>query len=219
MLGEGVSINAQGNLVIDAPLYVIDRNQESPGLKPTDASLNLPVTAFIYDNGDTLDCPLELTGGIVNGRIALIIKKPDEYLLTRNAADFWNVHEEYFKEGADAKNAQLLLYAGNPLDYNWIRLFSSPIIAYINWWEVDPYDVDGENHYFIYSLGVVSISDRINISSQDSKYTWYTDVDMELRNGWDIVGAENIFDETINDTINTITSTLPSSDFRRKNGD
>jgi hypothetical protein len=51
-LGAGVSINAQGDLKIDAPLYVIDKSLEKPMLRQAPDSMNYAVYAgFPFTGG------------------------------------------------------------------------------------------------------------------------------------------------------------------------
>jgi len=85
-LGAGVSIDAQGNLKINAPLYVIDGTGEKPELKPAPVSMNYEVYAEI-PYGDSF-YPLEITGGIVKGRLSITVEKP-EMEFSDNAATFF----------------------------------------------------------------------------------------------------------------------------------
>jgi len=176
-LGAGVSIDAQGNLKIDAPLYVIDKNQKKPGLKPAPSTMNSKVIAGIYMGGD-IDYSLEITGGIVKGRLSITIKKPEK-VFSDNAATLLNIPAELFTSGADVQFGEIILRMKNeadePVDYPSIMLYSNYQVKLSTVTERETYYIDGDCYSFTYSLGDVDISYRFNAPPGDM--AWYREYD------------------------------------------
>jgi len=201
-LGAGVSIDAQGSLKINAPLYILDKNPQKPGIKRAPTSLNLPVVAGFHIGDDFGQ--LEVTGGIVKGRISLIIKKPDEVFLV-TAASLLNIPSVRFTSGADVKVGDMSFYADDS-EYNYrIMLFSNfhvegPLPTY----DYEQYDINGVLYKYIYSLGEVIISGNVD-KNYGVKETSYRKFDIRLKNGW------NVTKYNPDKPDDTLTSSLPPS--------
>ena len=215
-LGPGVSVDKQGNLKIDAPLYVINNNPENPGLKRADASLHRAVSFSLYA-GDDVGSPLEITGGIVNGRLSITIQKPKEDQYFRSAASFFSVPKDVFKTGSDTAIGEIFMHAvDSDDDYCWIRLYSNPIVKFLKGIDIgserDVFDVDGGRHFYYYSHGDVSISSRVEKRSQYNNFTWREDYNIDLKQGWNVIRTEELYDEAVNADVFTMTSDKPSTD-------
>jgi hypothetical protein len=204
-LGAGVSVDAQGNLKIDAPLYVIDKNPQKPGLKRAPASMNSQVSAG-FAIGDSF-CPLEVTGGIVNGRLSLTIKMPDEYWLNK-VMYFWDVPDDYFTRGADVEIGELSLAADEPEYYRLIMLYPNPLVRLSPYHEIDEYYIEGDRYKYIYSLGDVSISGKFNLPRWYNRTEHY-EFDIRIKKGWNVIREGSFFDKTLQDDVTTTTSGLP----------
>ena len=211
-LGPGVSVDKHGNLKINAPLYVIDRNYEKPGLKKADTSLNIAVSVHFHV-GDDIGSQLEVTGGIVNGRLSITIQKPEDDQLFYSAANFLSVSDDLFKTGSDAAITELFMYPEVPGEcINSLILCSNPVVELLDSYEFDVFDVDGYKHYYFYSLEDVIISGRDQKYSRYSDYTWYNDFDISMKQGWNVICMAEIYDEMLNRDVTTMTSSTPPPD-------
>jgi len=204
-LGAGVTVDKQGNLKIDAPLYVIDENPQKPGLKPAPSSMNFSVYAGIPE--DDASNPLEVTGGIVKGRLSLTIKKPNEYWLY-DASYAWYISEGFFTGGADVKIGELFFSVNNSDGYRRIALYTNYHVKLSTVSEYDYYYIDGDLYEYIYSLGNVTISGKIDESRW---YNWHGEFDVRLNRGWNVTRVRYSFDNTLNRDVETRTSALPSA--------
>jgi len=128
-LGAGVSVDSQGNLVINAPLYVVYKNDDKNAIKKAPSSMNLPVFAGIFYGQDG-SYPLKISGGIVKGRISVTIEKPNEYI-TEGLIEimyFWDIPVDLFKIGANVAIGELD-FRVNDLEgfgYRSITLYPNP---------------------------------------------------------------------------------------------
>jgi hypothetical protein len=206
-LGAGVSVDAQGNLKIDAPLYVIDTSAEKPGLKRAPASMNLPVYAGI-PIGDT-STTLEVTGGIVKGRISITIKLPDEYWLNY-AKYFWDVPDDSFTSGADVEIGELYLAVHGSDYYYRIFLYPNLNVQVLTGERAAHYYIEGGRYAHIYSLGSVNISGKVSVPRW---YNWkqHFEFGINFNSGWNVIREGSYFDETLQDDVLTKTSAIPPS--------
>jgi hypothetical protein len=206
-LGGGISIDAQGNLNINAPLYVIDKNPKKPALKPAPASMNRPVYAAFFEGEDGLNI-LEFTGGIVKGRLSVSIKKPD-YIPRYGAADFWEVPSRFFTSGTAVEIGQLFLAIGDADKCDaQVTLFNNPQarLSLTDDVDTDTYWIDGGVYHCIYALGDISISGRVDLPGNG--WTWRREFDIRLKQGWNLILETDVLDE-LTDIEYTKISSLP----------
>jgi len=178
-MGAGVSVDRQGNLKIDAPLYVIDRNPEKPGIIAAPATMNRVVAATIYLGDDSAGISVLFTGGIVKGRLSLTIKKPEEEYLWSSIASFWDIPADLFTSGADVKIGYLYLLDNDA--YRSIILYTDYHVSLNTSKEVDRFDIDGDRYLYIYSMGEVTVSGKVQYQ------TWYRELDIRLQKGWNVI--------------------------------
>ena len=117
----GVSVNAAGDLVINAPLYYIDYDEEgiidgSYPVKTVDLSLNETVHAFINFT------PTGVTGTISGGMFSITIPAPSASLLIP-IIDNPDLPITFIKSGAGTKTGFLWLYTTS---MGIIQLFANP---------------------------------------------------------------------------------------------
>jgi len=216
-LGAGISVDSQGNLVINAPLYVIDETGDKPILKLAPSSLNNEVTGSIYNNINEGFMGIEITGGIINGRLSVTIKKHDNYFLS-NAKDFWYISNDLFTDGADVQIGGIRLAAKGQAGYSY------PSIHLVNRYDLQPirgtaigrqtYYFYGNYYELIYSMGDVNISGKLNLPRKVN-WIWYVDFDIHLKQGWNIIRAEDNYPKIIKndfDEFDKFTSGQPSKD-------
>jgi len=208
-LGAGISVDSQGNLVINAPLYVFDRYGENPKLELAPSSMNYEVSACIFYGEDVVD-PLDFKGEIKKGNLSLTIKEPSEINLVKTMY-FWGIPERFFTNGANEKIGMLYLTIDNNGNIRRLWLYpnrNARILLKGNK-EVNKYYIDGENCEFFYSLGEVNIIGKIN----ESKFwNWRGDFNLHLKQGWNIVSTRKYFDDTLNKDTETLTSVTLSKD-------
>jgi len=209
-LGAGVSVDKQGNLVINAPLYVLERNGKKPVLERAPSSMNYVVPAGISPTNNESRSSIEITGGIIKGRLSLTIKKSEENFL-KSAANFFIVPPELFTEGANEKIVQLDLGDGVSKNYGSLLLYNNYKIKPETGTEIDSYYIDGDMYIYIYSLGNVNISTKVNKTIQNN-WSWARDFDLHLKHGWNVIHWEKYFDDTLKDEVDVFTSSQPSKD-------
>jgi len=209
-LGAGVSVDNQGNLVINAPLYVIERNGKKSILERAPSSMNFEVPAGISPTNNEGRSSIEITGGIIKGRLSLTIKKQEENFL-KGAAIFFNVPPELFTDGANVKIVQLDLGDGVSKNYGSLLLYNNYQIKLETGTEIDSYYIDGDIYIYIYSLGDVNISTKVNKTIQNN-WSWARDFDLHLKKGWNVIHWEKYFDDTLKDEVDVFTSSQPSKD-------
>jgi hypothetical protein len=206
-LGAGVSVDAQGNLKIDAPLYVIDKNAEKPVLKRAPASMNLPVYAGIPVEDSSY--PLEVTGGIIKGHITITIKRPDENLI-EGAFYYWGIPGDLFMNGADVDVGELYLTIEGPDYYHPIILYPNlhaKILTEKGYHGKTYYYIESDHYEHVYSLGDINISGKFNLSY----WTEHKEFDIRFTRGWNVIRQGGFFNIYDND-FTTKTSTLPPSE-------
>jgi len=208
-LGAGVSIDAQGSLKIDAPLYVIDNNPKNPKIKPAPSTMNLKVIARIYLGGNREES-LEITGGIVKGRLSITVKKPDMKFFT-SVATLDNIPAELFTNGADVQIGDIILKIDDEgiksYDFFSFGLYSNYQVKLSAETERESYYIDGYGYYFTYSLGDVNISCKFNQPLENR--AWYREIDIHFKPGWNITRYGEYFDNELQRVVDTQTSTLP----------
>jgi hypothetical protein len=217
-LGAGVSVDNQGNLVINAPLYVIDETGDKPVLKLAPSSMNNEVYAHIPwgDGGNKID----VIGGIIKGRLSITIKKPDENWLN-DVTRFWGVPDDSFTSGADVRVGLLSLCAKGEVGYG------NPSIQLVNTYDLQPirgtaigrqtYYFYGNYYEIIYSMGDVNISGKLNLPRWYN-WIWHVDFDIHLKQGWNVIRAEDNIKDKNKEEVDTFdkfdkfTSIIPSKD-------
>jgi hypothetical protein len=215
-LGAGVSVDSQGNLVINVPLYVVYKNDDKNVIKPAPSSMNLPVFAGIFYGQDG-SYPLEISGGIVKGRISVTIEKPNEYI-TEHLIDimhFWDIPVDLFKSWANVAIGELD-FRVNDLEgfgYRSITLYPDSKARVLLGEEKYGYKykyIEGSHYEFIYSMGDVNFSGKLKTPS---RYNWkgYGEYDIHLKQGWNIVSRREYFDEMDQEFVGAGTSSKISS--------
>jgi len=155
LLGTGVSEDKHGNLKIDVPLYIVEKNKEKPELKIASSSMNLPVRAVIDNGRSEKNNSIEITGGIVKGRLSIIIKKPQEILLRealREAMYYWHVPKDFFIKGANSLIGELFL----SVDDSPINLYPSDNLKFTTKISEEEYlyYIDGD-HFSLHCVGII----------------------------------------------------------------
>jgi len=206
-LGTGVSVDKQGNLKIDAPIYVINPKSENPKFIRAPSSMNYDVYAGIDDELRENRSRLEIKGGIIKGHLSITIKKPDNYML--NKAYFYReVPEDIIKSGEDTLTGELVLTVDNPDDYMPIILFNDKNVKATEHPEFFRFNMDNDRFAHIFSLGDVILS-----GENKSEWNWprFTFFDINLKQGWNIVRYGEYLDDTLQDIVGKRTSNQPSS--------
>jgi len=217
-LGAGISVDSQGNLVINAPLYVFDRYGENPKLEKAPTSINSKVLAFIPD-GDS-GGNLKFSGGIVKGQLSIIINKPEpdennfygrggQNLI--EAMDYFHISESFITNGANIEIGQLELFCGID-DNNYLILLYPNRNARILFKgsTIDGrYVIEGDNCEIYYSLGEVNISSKIY---NPERKNWYREFDLHLKQDWNIVSTKKDYNYTLDKDILILNSITLSKD-------
>jgi len=206
-LGVGISVDAQGNLKIDAPLYVIDKTGEKPILKLAPSTMNYEVDAVI-PYGDNF-YSMEVTGGIVKDRLSLTIKKPEENYL-HNVATLWNIPEDLFTSGAEAEIGQLLLLVKNE-NYAPIYFYPDKNVQVLteNNNEKVYYYIQDARYEYIYSLGEIKISGNFH-TSMWGDWKYHQNFDIYIKQGWNVILSKEYFDDSLKDDIFNKTTSFPT---------
>jgi len=207
-LGAGVSVDSQGNLIINAPLYVFDRYGENPKLEKAPTSINYEVDVGIYNSQKDDSNSHEFIGEIKKGRLSITIRKPNENLLIE-AMKFWHISENFFTNGSNVKIGELSLSTVKR-DYIWIRLYPNLNAARILEEPITDerkYFIDDGHCEFFYSLGEVNITGKV----YEPKLTnWHYEFNLHLKQGWNIVNERFYYD--VKEEIEALTSITLSKD-------
>ena len=174
---SGVDIDAQGNLIIDAPLYMlINKDVTNPELQKADASLVETVEAVISSRENYHSIA---SGTISGGRISITVPIPDrKYLLTADSL----FETDMVQSGADVMiefinlsgiDGYILLF-GNLHDQNNPGDVLYDIFA------------GGDRYYFMYSEGDVLIS-GIKTYPHGDVYDLKETINIKLVEGWNII--------------------------------
>jgi hypothetical protein len=162
--------------------------------------MNFPVHAHI-PFGDT-GYTLEVTGGIVKGRLSITIKKPDEDQLAEIMYFWGGFPADIFTAGAEVKIGELSLGLVEGDNYRWIILFPNPQVELRESYEM--HTVEGDRCSYIYSLGNVHISRKFSLPRR-SDY----DFNIRLKRGWNVISTGSYFDKTLQKEVITKTSVFP----------
>ena len=207
-LGAGVSVDNQGNLVINAPLYIFDCYSENTKLEKAPTSFNSEVYVSFYSN-DEVDFPLKFNGEIKNGFLSLTINKPDELKLY-DAMNLWLISESFFTNGANVKIAELNLKIDNENDYYLIWLYPNRNVKILQepFLDIRSFFIDGDHYKFIYSFGEVNISGKF----YEPNKNWQDELNIHFKQGWNIVSTRDYYDNTLKRDILIMNSITLSKD-------
>jgi hypothetical protein len=204
----GVWADAQGNLRIEADLFVIDRNPENPGLKKADESWNGTVTAYI--NPGDQDVQHSASGIISNGRFSLSFPKPETGDLQAAADQFSFFPDDWFIKGADVPIGSLFLYEDS--GYHMLDLIANPEVVYIDdyYMDYEYYHLKGDRCYYFYSQGDMVISGTFG-----SVFGWSgreESAAIRFTPGWNVLSSSVHYDEeTDAETIIGSSKNLPAN--------
>jgi len=216
-LGAGVSVDSQGNLVINAPLYVFDRYGENPKLEKAPTSINSKVLALIPD-GDS-GGNLKYSGGIVKGQLSIIINKPEPdennfYGRGHNlieAMDNFYISESFFTNGANTKIGQLKFFSD--IDDNNYQIFLYPNrnakILQVPISDTREFFIEGGLCEIYYSLGEVNISSKVYNPNREN---WRGEFNIQFKKGWNIVSTRKYYDYSLKREILIMNSVTLSKD-------
>ena len=191
----GVSVDAQGNLVINAPVYVaIPEGNEKYELKPADGDLFLEIDDS-FSVGE-IDKIIIASGTISGGRVSITIPIPDSKSMRTAESRF---SSERLKSGSDIR-CRFIRISG--ADVN-LGLFANPQVEY---------DSFGEEWYdFIYSEGDVVVSGSY-IGSAGDGYAFHELVDVRLTQGWNTIAYSDKVDSEAKTVTRTEISKNPPPD-------
>jgi hypothetical protein len=203
----GVWVDAEGNLRIEADLFVVDRDPENPGLKRADISRNGTVTAFIYPGTH-----YSASGSLSNGHFSLSIPVPEDDDLETAVERFYFWPDDWFTKGANVKVGFLyfeLIYLDDADGVYDIYLIANPGVEFMDndSWEHGYYSVKGNVCDYHYSQGELIINGAtLTINewgiSDDS-------VNISFTRGWNVFYDSVIYDEETNTDSIVISSKNP----------
>ena len=208
----GASVDSQGSLAIDAPVYVavirervISEGMEDVELQPADEDLFLEIESF-FPIGEADNIRIA-SGTISGGRISIAIPIPgDEHLYLPES---W-FNPEWVKSGSDIGCRLIRISSG----YSSLRLHSNLKTKHGDFGEAGHYIISGdfeEWYEFVYSEGDVVVSGTYSGSGGDG-YDYHEITDVKLTQGWNTVGYSYRTDNEAKTITRTETSKNPPPD-------
>lgn len=203
----GIRVDAQGNLVINAPVYVATGGMEYGEMRQADKSLVDTIEALI-SNGE--DQHAIATGTISGGRITITIPIPDEqYLVTADSL----FDSRGLQSGGGVRIAPIDLSGAN----SYILLIDNPQAEQDGSKDYLDYGIEKGRYTFLYSEGDVVISDNDSYIAMDDYYGMFMGIeifDISLTKGWNTIcySSTNVGDESLANIMNSRISKEPPPD-------
>ncbi|MCL2335901.1 MAG: hypothetical protein FWC60_00595 [Firmicutes bacterium] len=182
----GVSVDAQGNLIINAQLY--DINTTTTSVVPFPNTMNADVSA--YASTASGDYPLTtVTNGITGGKLtSVIIPPPPAAALTSVVDDLGDMPASWVKSGGANHIGSISLEYLEYLDSSTsstigFDLYANPVITTDGYGNYNP---QGDSYMYMYSDGDVVISGSGQFDDgSGGKYSMAADI--KLAKGWNCV--------------------------------
>ena len=170
----GVSVDADGNLKIDAELWIFDNSESSPEFKKVDSSFNRLVRASVGDHS------WDFSDGIKEGRLNILINSSQitSTDLKTASQEFGLTADDYNIEGSNIRLGGLVLQMRETVE-GQDRDYELGLIG-------NPEPIQGsqvvESFGFIYSMGDISIEGTSTNEGSE------THMDFRFASGWNSIG-------------------------------